>query len=429
MPSAYHSLIHFFHAESWSLGELMLQWMRWCREYFQLVEVKGRLVCVGDGIKVSKESQQQPGLKWLYNSSQNQNKPKHIRGHHFGCIAFIATRRKTYRAILQAAQLHEGVEALRKMEAVENEAIYSKESIVVRMLSLLVIVAIRQGKPLYGCLDAYFSTTPAFLYAASFLMDDGQPWVQLITRAKKSYVAYPLIPKGKKKPVTFKLFSLFQHKNWFESAPHPLHPERNVSFYYEDLYWGKQALLIRFVWVVDEGRRFILMSSDCHLDPLEILKIYGLRTQIEVAFRVLKHIIGGFCYRFWTKSYSPTKEKELSPEWTKDNPVAQNALKTLRAIERFVNLGIVAQGILSYFALIKTEVIWKLHYSSSWLRSYSSSIPSEEVVQRIFQMNFSRRIVTTSLSLWLKIYQIRPSKKIKDKKVLKITTLPHFLSG
>lgn len=129
----------------------MLQWMTWCYRSFSLVEIQGRLVCVGDGIKMAKEAKKQPGLKRLYNGSQNQNKPKRFIGHHFGCIAFIAQCENHFRAILQAAQLHEGVEALRQLEASENNAHYEKESIVIRMLSLIVIVAMRQARPLYAC--------------------------------------------------------------------------------------------------------------------------------------------------------------------------------------------------------------------------------------------------------------------------------------
>jgi hypothetical protein len=438
LPSAYPSLLHFLRADSWQLGALMFQWTEWSQQHFKLLEIQERLVCVGDGIKIAKEAKKQPGLKNLYNASQNQNKPKRFIGHHFGCIAFIAHSKKGFRAILQAAQLHEGVEALRKLEASENQADYEKQSIVIRMMSLLVIVAIHGKKPLLACLDAYFATAPAFIYASSYLMEDGQPWVQLITRAKSSYVGFVTLPyKGKKKKVTFKLTSLFDYKEWFETAPHPLHPERSVLFYGEDLYWGSQNLLLRFVWVIDQGRCFILMSNNRTLTPMEILKAYGLRFHIEVAFRVLKHIIGGFSYRFWSKSWPTTNKKNIpSLEWTKDNPMAMKALEVLQTIERFVNLALLTQGILSYFALMKTDTVWQLHHAHSWLRSYSSSIPSEEVVQRILQTRFFR-LPADTLYLWIK-YQTThcfPRKKMSrlaapnQEKVPKTGTLAGFLSS
>jgi len=46
------------------------------------------------------------------------------------------------------------------------------------------------------------------------------------------------------------------------------------------------------VWVIDQNKRFILMSSDNNLSAIEILNIYALRFTIEAAFHVLKHVIG-----------------------------------------------------------------------------------------------------------------------------------------
>ncbi|WP_286019061.1 hypothetical protein, partial [Candidatus Venteria ishoeyi] len=70
-PSSYELLLNFFQAKSWRLGEVMLQWMQWCQQSFNLVYVQERLVCIGDGIKVPKEAKRQPGLKWMHHSSQN----------------------------------------------------------------------------------------------------------------------------------------------------------------------------------------------------------------------------------------------------------------------------------------------------------------------------------------------------------------------
>jgi len=403
----------------------MLQWMQWCQQSFDLVKVQGRLICIGDGIKLPKEAKRQPGLKWMHHSSQNNNKPNRFIGHHFGCIAFIAACSHQYRAILQAAQLHEGVDAIRQLDANENNALYEKESVVVRMLSLIVIVAIRQKQPLYACLDAYFATAPAFVYANSFLMDNKQPWVHLITKAKSNYVAYLI--DGQKKKKTFKLTSLFKHQDWFETAPHPLHPKRTVKFYWEDLYWGALGLNIRFVWVIDQGHHFILMSSDQSLPALEILKIYGLRFNIEASFYVLKHVIGGFYYHFWSKLLvTATDKTSIHLSWTKDNPMAINLLKKLEAIERFVNLAIIAQGILSYFALMKTKLVWGMCHHSSWLRTYSSNLPSEETVQRACQVNILWG-ESTMIYTWIKKQCKLDLKQKKMTKVPNHATLKHFL--
>ncbi len=153
----------------------MMTWITFCREKFTLVSLNERLLIVGDGIKVSKESQCQPGLKFLHSPSQNQSKPQRFKGHHFGCTAFVAEKHDKFRPILQTAQIHEGVDDLHDPQS-------------------------------------------------------------------------------------------------------------------DDLYWGNKSFFLRFVWGIDEGRKFILMSSDLRLTSLEILKFYGLRFQIEFGFRVLRQL-------------------------------------------------------------------------------------------------------------------------------------------
>lgn len=234
--STYPLLLNFFHATSWSLSEVMMTWMRICQEQFSLVSLNGRLLVVGDGIKIPKEAQCQPGIKYMHGSSQNQSKPQRFSGHHFGCIAFVAECAGKFKAILQAAQIHEGVDYV---QVAENEKIQAqvRETVVSRMMSLLTIIAMQQGKALYVVLDALFSTSVAFTFVFHRLQENGQPWVHLITRAKSNYVAYTAVSRRKNERI--KLSSIFDNLDLFAEHPHPLHPERIVKLYYRDLYWGK----------------------------------------------------------------------------------------------------------------------------------------------------------------------------------------------
>ncbi len=381
MPDSYPLLLNFFRAESWSHGMVMMQWMNWCIYNFSMVRINGRVLCIGDGIKIPKEAKKQPGLKRLHNESQNSTKPKKFIGHHFGCLAFVAERSGKYFGVLQAAEIHEGTDELRQLS---GEDIKGK-TLVTRMVALAIIVAASQNIPLYLCLDAFFATSPAFALAALHLTDAGQPWVHIITKAKSSYVAYS--DKKRKKSGKIKLLDIFEQSGLFLAAPHPVHPEREILYYYKDLYWNSVTNLIRFVWIIDGKNRFVLMCSDTSLSPLDILRAYALRSKIEVAFLVLKHIIGGFRYRFWTKFQHmlPKNKKEGVLPVLSDKKHAEKRLETLRAIERFVNLAIIAQGILQYFAVNHSATVWRIHKATSWLRTYSSDIPSEETVKRALQ--------------------------------------------
>ncbi|SEH06349.1 hypothetical protein [Candidatus Venteria ishoeyi] len=106
--------------------------------------------------------------------------------------------------------------------------------------------------------------------------------------------------------------------------------------------------------------------------------------------------------------------------------MAVNLLKKLEVIERFVNLAIIAQGILSYFGLVKTRLVWKIHHRSSWLRTYSSNLPSEETVQRACQANILWG-TSSMLLAWIKNQYKLKSEQKKSIKVPKNATLEHFL--
>jgi hypothetical protein len=176
----------------------------------------------------------------MHNSSQNSTKPKRFSGHHFGCIAFIIEKHDKYFSMLQAAEIQQGVDELRKLIGEKID----ESTLVTRMVILMVIAASSQGTPFYACIDAFFSTAPAFTQAALHLMSDGTPWVHIITRAKSNYVAYPT--ENKRKADKIKLWGLFGQVDRFQSASHPVHCEREILYHSIDLFWGNVTGLIRF---------------------------------------------------------------------------------------------------------------------------------------------------------------------------------------
>ena len=128
------------------------------------------------------------------------------------------------------------------------------------------------------------------------------------------------------------------------------------------------------------------MSSDDQLSGGEIITIYSYRMKIEVMFLFLKQMIGGFYYHFWTKILNKTASKEQIDYDHLNDDAKEKCKQVLDAIERFVNLAGIALGILQYLSLTYHNTIWK-HYRG-WLRTYSSYIPSENVVQNVIQNEF-----------------------------------------
>ncbi|MEJ2167437.1 MAG: hypothetical protein P8X90_18065, partial [Desulfobacterales bacterium] len=56
-PARYTSLLAFFRASSWQLKDIMQRWWQIVLSTCPLIEIDGRLLLAGDGIKISKEAE------------------------------------------------------------------------------------------------------------------------------------------------------------------------------------------------------------------------------------------------------------------------------------------------------------------------------------------------------------------------------------
>ena len=86
-------------------------------------------------------------------------------------------------------------------------------------------------------------------------------------------------------------------------------------------------------------------------------------SKFEVTFRTLVHLLGGFAYRFWTKTMEP------APTWPTNLNVADypdevqaRLWAKVEAFERFVNLNAIALGVLQILTLELPTQIWA-HFS------------------------------------------------------------------
>ena len=122
--------------------------------------------------------------------------------------------------------------------------------------------------------------------------------------------------------------------------------------------------------------------------PAEIVGLYARRFKIEVTFKMIKHVIGGFYYHFWTKAWQVPKGKSLTLDQLKDMPKAAQRLlaDAMNAVEAFVNLAMIATGLLQLLAIEHAEDIRRRH--CWWMRTYSSEVPSEEMVKTVIQHEF-----------------------------------------
>jgi hypothetical protein len=268
-------------------------------------------------------------------------------------------------------------------------------------------------------LDAYFAVGPVFLILRQILDDQGERLIHVVTRAKNNVVAYEDPPPkgaGPGRPRTYgpklRLMDQFESMvDHFEQTTISLYGQaKEVSFLCLDLIWRPIGEKVRFVLVRDGSGRFILMCSDLTLSPYDIIRAYSYRFKIEVSFKVLKHLMGAFFYRFWTSAWpriGTHNESDLS--CSKDDPRSRRLIREAAdAIEAFMNFGCIATGILQILSLNFQERIWRKYLG--WLRTVTSTIPSEEVVRSVIQQEYFHNFFIFRNSL---IHRIIMSKRRK----------------
>jgi hypothetical protein len=296
------------------------------------------------------------------------------------------------------AELHEGAEHLRKLQGKPAPVVNGKTKISVTTLMALMAVelATNLNKTSLVVLDVYFAVGPVFLILKELSDATGKRLAHLITRAKSNAVAYEDPPPktgGRGAPKKYgrkiKLMDLFKERqNSFQETTIEIYREQKTLFYLcLDLIWKPIKEKIRFVLVIDGGAFFVLMCSDVSLSPEDIIKAYSYRFKIEVNFKVLKHLMGSFFYHFWTKVWPDIGKLNEADLSSCSDPRSERLItQTMNAIESFVNFGCIATGILQILSLNYHQRIWGKY--RGWLRTITSSIPSEETVKSVVQEEF-----------------------------------------
>ena len=396
-PGCYDSMLHFFRASSWSLDDVRKRWFSAVGKYAPLYTEGGLHVLVGDGVKQSKEGRRMPGVKKLFQESENSAKPEYIHGHMFGGLGILAGSVRNWACIPLSLRLHDGLQATKDWKS----ASVSSASHVVQMVEDAYHAARTFGDSLL-LLDRYFLTVPV-LQILNSLNSSGDVRMEIVTKAKKSCTAFekpgPRRPgRGRppKKGAAVHLKELFiSHKEQFQEAEIELYGKKeSIRYYCIDLLWGQKLYQeLRFVLVEMNGIQSILASTSLALDPLSVIRLYSYRFRIECTFRELKQQIGAFCYRFWSKhmpkiSYYQKKGEPAPLERVKDKRSREKILETVRAIEMHMVLSCIAMGILQSLSI---RFIGKISSSQiRYQRTPSSGRVSEAALMHYFRKHFFR---------------------------------------
>jgi len=373
-PQLYNKLLDSFHSSALKLDRLSALWAWAVLGLFSLpLRVSGRLVLVGDGIKIGKRGRKMPAVKLLHQQSESNTKPEFIMGHSLQAVGLLVQAAQSVFAVPLAARIHEGLVWSNR----------DRRTLLDKMLALLGILAIEE--PFYFVADAYYAAHKI----VNGLLQQGN---HLVTRVKSNAVAYALphpvsnTRKKRGRPAFYgkkiKLRTLFQNKKSMQKMPSPVYGERDVTLQYSvhDLLWRPAGRIVRFVAVIHPSRgACLLMCTDTSLSVLEIIRLYGLRFKIECSFKQAVRQIGTFAYHFWMKPMTPLRHRNGNQHLHRQSSDCRDKIKRkIHAYHVHIQAGVIAQGLLQYLSAVFPPLVWNSF--GSWLRTIRPGIPPSELV-------------------------------------------------
>lgn len=395
--TGYHQLLHFFHSSAWCLDALVAHWQHLVLGQEVAVVVQERTVLLGDHTYVVKDARRMPGVVTLHQESETQSKPTYFRGHHWGVVGLLAGSLSQAFCLPLEARLHQGFAHLRQEQQDDTQP----QSLAIRLVDMALAFALRHDTPSILVLDAFFAIAPVFQRAAAVCSTAlKQPYLFVITRAKKNYVAYEPAPPNEKpcrgRPRKYgkkvKLKDVFEaYREHFVTAPCRVYGHvETVSYLALNLLWKPIKAPLRFVFAITSRGPIILMCSDLEMAPLTAISLYCARVRVETMFAMLKHLLGVFTYRFWSK-HLPRHSRKPKKNAALKSPKAEHVGSvriTWQACERFVMLGCVALGLLQLVALKFPHQVWQGF--NMFLRTRSRALPSERTVKAVIAQEVAR---------------------------------------
>jgi hypothetical protein len=408
-PDRYNPLRRCFHSTAIKLDQLTALWVQAVLRLFtNPVRFNGRLVLVGDGVKVAKRGRKMPAVKLLHQQSNCSTKPEYIMGHSMQAVALLVNAASSVFAVPLAIHIHEGLLWSNR----------DKRTLLDKMLDL--IKSLKVPEHCYFVADTYYAAGKV----VDGLLRQGN---HLVSRVKSNAVAWlppePQSRPGRGRPKLYgrkiRIKSLASDVGAMDVAVSPVYGERGVKIRYRvcDLMWRPVGRLVRFVAVVHPTRgTIVLMTTDLSLEAMDIIRIYGLRFKIELTFKQAAHQIGLFAYHFWMMEMMPLRYRNGNQYLHRATDEYRDQVRRkIRAYHVFMQAGAIAHGLLQYLASEFTEQVWASF--GSWLRTIRPGVPpSEFVVENVMRQTLPDFLVngvkTSSLAKFIAEQQDADDPKI-----------------
>src|ERR1700751_1303409 len=372
-PNLYDRLLQNLHSSAIKLDQLSALWAQLALRLFpQPVRINGRLILVGDGIKIPKRGKKMPAVKLLHQQSDCCTKPEYIMGHSLQAVCLLVGAALSVFAVPLAVRIHEGLVWSNR----------DQRTLLDKMLGLIHTLTITE--PFYFVADAFYAAGKI----VNGLLKQGN---HLVSRVRSNAVAYlpaelPTAPRKRGRPKRYgkkiRLKSLLSHVKSMEELVSPVYGERGVKIRYRvcDLLWRPVGQLVRFVAVIHPTRgACLLLSTDLSLGAIDIIRIYGLRFKIEHMFRQAVRLIGSFAYHFWMMDMTPLRYRNGNQYLHRQSDRYREQIRRkIHAYHVFMQAGAIAQGLLQYLSVVFARLVWDSF--CSWLRTLRPGIPPSEFV-------------------------------------------------
>ncbi|GFP26139.1 hypothetical protein HKBW3S25_01627, partial [Candidatus Hakubella thermalkaliphila] len=143
----YDRILDFFPSPALNLDKLTQAWVALVQKiYPSILRSNGRILLVGDGLKIAKSGKKMPAVKLLHQQSESNTKPKYIMGHSCQAVALLAGTLKSVFAIPLISRIHQGL-------IFSNQ---DQRTLLDKMI--LLIDALDIAAPFYFIADAYYAS-------------------------------------------------------------------------------------------------------------------------------------------------------------------------------------------------------------------------------------------------------------------------------